>query len=360
MPRFIPAVPKNVDSKILKLFDEELNDEFVLIFEKYGNNKVIICHPEYNVFVMEIDPTRWDRENESLTSDAVDIPPEFEGANKFLWVPYPVKGVVAKKHYCVTSDYETAIIQLAWMIKETEDKPIGIHKINEIIEMVAPGSPDYKKDFVSSQQTKLRRDELSQIEIKNEDFAQKLNLELSSMFDFNSGSLTTQKNENYMQVVKEQKKSMDGDHPKIIFLQSLAENIIGEDEIYLSGVQIDISSVVNPRYFLPALLITAGEDWGVLVHNNKKGGFEVGLTTNNELLFGYSVSHIKASANIILSLAVSHKLLSCKMPVDGMEDKFEFNLDSIMYQFLSWAEKKGIASEEMEDIIFRVPLTIDK
>ncbi len=341
MARFLPSVPQNVNPEIIRILDTEFNDEFVIIAGKISQTTFVILHPSYNALVLEIDEKRWDNYLGELKSLEMTVPADFVDAEKILWVPYPMKEPVfstateMSPAYLVSDDVSVAASAFAWIISQTEHKKLGEKKINEIITKYAPGAPGYKPGVITPQQENMRADvvdsvpEPDKLRMASEDVYKNIQMNEMSILPSNNG--------------------------RIVFLRKVIENIVGDTPIIIYHCEVFPYQVVHPKFFLPALLVSAAEDWSLLYDEKKKLGFNVSLKKDAQALFGFGVSDIKTSTNLILALTITHKILSCYRETERGP---EYVLDEIGEQFQSWAWLRGYKDENLASMTLRTPITL--
>jgi hypothetical protein len=141
--------------------------------------------------------------------------------------------------------------------------------------------------------------------------------------------------------------------PVIRLLRQLVISAAMERECFVGGMAINADEAVAPDFLLPALLVSAAEDWTpVILPKGGKGGFLIYLKSDPTSLLGYRVTHIEPSSLFLLMIAVADKLRrSVVMSPSGAE---EIIFDGLANQFARFLSSNGINLDLVGDVETRV------
>ncbi|MFC4235997.1 hypothetical protein ACFOY8_12195 [Thalassospira xianhensis] len=160
------------------------------------------------------------------------------------------------------------------------------------------------------------------------------------------------------QAIKEPVPDIKEDDPLILLIRNAVENRCQFDPIYVAGVQLSHVDVAAPDFLLPALLISAAEDWAPVVASNEgKGGFYVRLRTDPNALMGYKVVSISPATKFLLMMPIIDKLSSAQKDRTN-EEGVEYLLDDMVLQFTRWLAKHHFDTEFAVDIDVRVAFSV--
>jgi hypothetical protein len=147
------------------------------------------------------------------------------------------------------------------------------------------------------------------------------------------------------------KPPMPMNDPMLLLISHAVQDALGKTPLTLMTLEINAHEVWAPHKFLPALLVTAAENWALADLSTKdKGGFHVYLSTapNNQSWSGHVVSDVVASSPLVLTLGITALLRTARMGDD------KFDLSGILRRYANFMQMNGHATIELK----RVALTI--
>ncbi len=138
-------------------------------------------------------------------------------------------------------------------------------------------------------------------------------------------------------------------------IQSVLDATAGDAPIVCHGMNFMASDLADPRYFLPALLTAAHEDWSLVVCGGARrdgrrgaGGFDVSLEPDPAALVGYRVEEITPSTVYVMLGILVAAFKRCRTP------RGEYHIEEVIEQFARFLEKKGLDATVVEDIDIRL------
>lgn len=140
--------------------------------------------------------------------------------------------------------------------------------------------------------------------------------------------------------------------PLLTALSATISSIIGESPCYYSDAYFELNDLVDPLNMLPAILVAAAQWATPLVLKYKgKGGFSFALKSippgdDDTSLFGYSVTHLKASSTHTFLMSVAGCLEKCV--VSFANGQRAVDLSPIVESFAMWADYWGLLADEDE------------
>ncbi len=134
-------------------------------------------------------------------------------------------------------------------------------------------------------------------------------------------------------------------------IENVIEATAGGHPIIGYGMNFEAYDIADPRYFLPALLTAAHEDWSLVVSGGARvggrrshGGFAVSLEPDPTALVGYRVDSIRPSAIYMVLGAVVAAFKRCRTQAG------EYHVTEVVEQFARFLDKKGLDATVIEDI----------
>lgn len=137
----------------------------------------------------------------------------------------------------------------------------------------------------------------------------------------------------------------------IKLMEAVIENYANDRPIFAGGVQVRAVEVAQPDFLLPAILVSAAEQWAPVVVARKGGGFHLRLRSNPAALLGMEVQEIDPSAPFLFFMPALNVLRAC----DRNE---EIDLEPVIEEFSAWILKNKINAELSDDVDIKIAMRV--
>lgn len=131
---------------------------------------------------------------------------------------------------------------------------------------------------------------------------------LVSMVRSSSGSerLSTDQLANAIILASDLKKKVRRLDPHLMeMLKNAIIQVVGNTKMFAGGAQIDVEELVMPQFLLPALLLSAAENWTLPVVSQKGlGGFVVQMAYDESAVLMFRVTGLEVSSPLLFYLPV--------------------------------------------------------
>ncbi|MTH96706.1 hypothetical protein [Roseibium sp. RKSG952] len=134
----------------------------------------------------------------------------------------------------------------------------------------------------------------------------------------------------------------------LTMIEACVTGAVGTEGAMLSGLRIPPHDLVSPTFFLPAILISAGNSWAMPVAaSGGRGGFLTRLKKDPEAILGYRVTDIEAAAPLLLFVPIANALRNSFYHGECV-------LDPMVETFAWFLGANGLDEEEIDELDVRV------
>lgn len=131
-------------------------------------------------------------------------------------------------------------------------------------------------------------------------------------------------------------------------IEACVTGAVGTEGAMLSGLKIPPHDLVSPTFFLPAILVSAGNAWAMPVAaSGGRGGFLTRMKKDPDAILGYRVTDIEAAAPLLLFVPIANALRNSF-------DNGECVLDPMVETFAWFLAANGLDEEGIDEVDVRV------
>lgn len=347
MARIVPARPRGgstAEEAAINTLEAALDDSFVVLQRGPAEGSLVVLHPDLGACAVAcaVGPSRWDADMEAWIG--ADAGAAARTASKILELqvagmaflpdmPPPGPGAPGNGHPAAFTASGLAASVVGAMAGSVPPGPGGI---DNAIQAVSPGAASYVRGDVTDAQ-KLWREERGPV------------------VQAGSGGAFPVITSTASAAAEPTETDIASDDPIILLLRQAAETVSAGRDIFVHGVAISPQELTEPDFLLPALLLTAAEDWApVVVKKAGKGGFHMRLRTDRQSILGYRLTALEPSAPMLLMLPVLDRIRrSVRTDNQGRE---EILMDETVRRFARWLEANRLNTDVMGDIDMRIAL----
>jgi hypothetical protein len=360
MARIVPAKPLAHDQAVLAL-ESSLEDDFIILQRTPVPGFILIAHPELGLCALACigGERHWDADAEAWDSaEPLELKVAIErAAEPFVQAPVGVVAFLFETPRGSANQTTDGIVfldeedRLAKMVRIAlqSSVPVGENGINALIAGMSPGASSYARGEVPEAQKRWR--DAGRPVAAGPSPAVRQGLKETAT----APASPTVAAPSIIADVPYGKPDLKDDDPLILLLRQVVETTARDIPMFVSGCRVYPTEVTETSWFLPALLVSAAEDWApVVVSKNGKGGFHIRLRTDPDAMLGYRIVALEPSAPLLLVLPVINRIRGAiKTLENGTE---EISLNETVKVFQRWLDKHQLSSESMGDIDLRIAL----